>query len=79
MGKKIVSLWVEIHYTDAENTPQELLDWTMSVLQGDAQQEGARLIVIRTNAFQEPEPEPGGSDEGSNPIPTDGGDSGGPN
>lgn len=74
MGKKIVSLWVEIHHTDSELTPDELL---ASDLAGLSQATTGRVVVIRTNAFQEPEPEPGGSDEGSNPLPTDGDSNGG--
>lgn len=77
MGKKIVSLWVEIHHTDSELTPNELKYAALNAVTEYAAETNGTVIVIRTNAFQEPEPEPGGSDEGSNPIPTDGDSNGG--
>lgn len=73
MGTKIVELRLEIHYPQSENTPEELLEWSLSVLAADALLMGSKVIVIRSNAFEAPEPEPSGQDpDAPRPIPDDG-------
>lgn len=73
MGTKIVELWVEIHHADSEKTPDELLGNVDTMLREYAASSAAtKLIVIRTNAFEAPDPEPAGQDPEDNPIPDDG-------
>lgn len=73
MGTKIVELWVEIHFPEADGTPGELqADVLVRLPVLTAGREDGRVILIRSNAFEAPDPEPAGQDPEDNPIPDDG-------
>lgn len=54
MAKTIIELRVEIHATDSEHEPEELLSILTGELGSTAEEYNGRLIVLRSSAYLEP-------------------------